>query len=125
MSDDRGTIAGAAAALRWGTVSAVELAEAALAKIDANDERIGAYLALSSEIARAAALEADRRFREDPDGAGPLCGIPVAIKDVLCLEGVETTAGSRILQGFIPPLHGHGCAATCGRRGGRRREDEL
>src|SRR5207249_2679320 len=37
------------------------------------------------------------------DGAGPLTGIPAAIKDVLCVEGVETTAGSRILAGYRPP----------------------
>ncbi len=62
---------------------------------------MGAFLRLTEDLARAQAAEADRRLAAG-DG-GPLTGIPVAIKDVLCVEGVETTAGSRILAGFRPP----------------------
>jgi len=106
MTTIDGTITAAAAALRSGSVSAVELAEVALARIEATDDRVGAYLALTAERARSAADAADRWLRDDPATAGPLCGVPVAIKDVLCLEGVATTAGSKILEGFVPPYTG-------------------
>ena len=67
---------------------------------------MGAYLRLTAELAAGQAREADRRIAAGE--AGPLTGIPMAIKDVLCVEGVETTAGSRILAGFHPPYD-----ATC------------
>lgn len=89
--------------LRRREVSAVELAQAALGAIHADDERLGAFLRTTEESALAQAEAADRRLREEPDGGGPLLGIPVAYKDVLCTKGVETTAASRILAGFIPP----------------------
>src|SRR5919201_105882 len=63
-----------------------------------------AYLRLTPELARNQAADADWRFAAGE--AGPLTGIPVAIKDVLCVRGVETTAGSRILRGFHPPYEG-------------------
>jgi aspartyl-tRNA(Asn)/glutamyl-tRNA(Gln) amidotransferase subunit A len=97
------TVAGCAAALRAGRVSARELLTASQTARDATNDRIGAFLALTDELAEQQADAADRRLREAPESASPLCGVPVAIKDVLCLEGVETTAGSRILAGFRPP----------------------
>jgi aspartyl-tRNA(Asn)/glutamyl-tRNA(Gln) amidotransferase subunit A len=83
-------------------LSARELLEEHLAVIDRRDGDIHAFLRLTTDLARAQATEADRRFAsgEDP---GSLAGIPVAIKDVLCVNGVETTAGSKILRGFKPP----------------------
>ena len=45
-------------------------------------------------------------LEEHPDTASPLCGIPMALKDVLCVDGIETTAGSKILRGFKPPYTG-------------------
>ncbi len=57
---------------------------------------------MTEDLARAQAAEADRRLKYG-DGAGALTGIPVAIKDVLCVRGVETTAGSQILKGYRPP----------------------
>ncbi len=89
--------------LRAGEVSARQLTEAALARISARDGRLRAFLRTSPERALVAADAADRRLREDPGAAPPLCGVPMAVKDVLCTEGVETTAGSRILEGFVPP----------------------
>ncbi|MDP9246959.1 MAG: Asp-tRNA(Asn)/Glu-tRNA(Gln) amidotransferase subunit GatA [Candidatus Dormibacteraeota bacterium] len=83
-------------------LSAVELLEDRLGVIEREEPRIHAFLRLSEELARAQAEEADRRFSGDAQ-VGPLTGIPVAIKDVLCVENVETTAGSQILRGFRPP----------------------
>ncbi|GAC1339997.1 MAG: Asp-tRNA(Asn)/Glu-tRNA(Gln) amidotransferase subunit GatA [Candidatus Dormibacteria bacterium] len=100
------TLAGAAAALRGAQTSAHELLEASLARIDATDEQVAAFLTRTEPLARAQAEAADRRLREQPGQAPPLCGVPVALKDVLCLEGVPATAGSQILRGFVPPYTG-------------------
>jgi aspartyl-tRNA(Asn)/glutamyl-tRNA(Gln) amidotransferase subunit A len=89
--------------LRNQEVSAVELAQEALARAQRLDPALGAFLRLTPELALAAAEAADRRLREDPGSAPVLCGIPVAYKDVLCTKGVETTAASQILRGFVPP----------------------
>jgi len=96
-------IAELARRLRRREVSAGELARASFDAIGSADERLGAFLRTTRESAAAQAEAADRRLRDDPHGAGPLCGIPVAYKDVLCTKGVETTAASRILAGFVPP----------------------
>ena len=66
------------------------------------EPRIGAFLRVTEAEARAQAEAADRRLAAG-DGAGPLTGIPVAVKDVLSVRGVETTAGSQILRGYRPP----------------------
>ena len=71
--------------------------------MDSVDARTHAYLRLTRDLAERQAEAAAQRLREKPAEAGPLCGIPVALKDVLCVDGVETTAASRILQGFTPP----------------------
>jgi len=97
------SVAECAAGLRSGEVTAGELLAAARAQVDAHDARLGTVLSRMDDLAERQASSADRTLRETPDRAGPLCGIPVALKDVLCVEGVETTAGSRILSGFRPP----------------------
>ena len=82
-------------------LSALDLAEAHLARIDALDSDLGCYLHVMGETARTQAAAADARI-----GAGealPLTGIPVALKDVLCTIDAPTTAGSRILAGFRSP----------------------
>jgi aspartyl-tRNA(Asn)/glutamyl-tRNA(Gln) amidotransferase subunit A len=88
--------------LRSGEVSAVEVAEAHLDRIAATDERVGAFLHVLDDDARAQAADIDRR-RAAGDDLGPLAGIPLALKDVLCTKGVPTTCGSRILEGYRPP----------------------
>ena len=97
----------AAAQLRAGQVSSCELTEACLDRIAALDPRLDAFLALTPELARASAVAADQRLaewrREPAAPLHPLTGLPLAIKDVLCLRGTPTTAGSRILQGFQAP----------------------
>jgi len=100
------TISEMAAALRSGAVTAVELAEQALAHRDRVDGRVHAFLARTDELAREQARRADERIAREGAAAPALCGIPVALKDVLCLEGVETTASSKILSGFRPPYTG-------------------
>jgi aspartyl-tRNA(Asn)/glutamyl-tRNA(Gln) amidotransferase subunit A len=89
--------------LRTGEISAVELAREALSRTEELDPAVGAFLRTTPELALLAAENADRRLAEDPAGAPALCGIPVAYKDVICTAGVETTAGSKILRGFVPP----------------------
>jgi len=95
------TIAGLHGLLVRREVSAVEVLDAHLARAAAVDGRVRAYLRLTPELARSQAEEADRRFAGDGE-VTPLTGIPVAIKDVFCTGGVETTAGSKILAGFVP-----------------------
>jgi aspartyl-tRNA(Asn)/glutamyl-tRNA(Gln) amidotransferase subunit A len=87
--------------LHAGEVSAGDLVEESVRRIEQHDPALHAFLQLTRERARASAAEADAAIAGGT--AGALSGIPVAIKDVLCLEGVECTAGSKILQGFVPP----------------------
>jgi aspartyl-tRNA(Asn)/glutamyl-tRNA(Gln) amidotransferase subunit A len=100
------TIAESAAALRDGGASPQELLAEARAQVERVDGDVGAVLTPTWELAERQAAEAQRRLRDDPGTAPPLCGVPVALKDVLCLEGVACTAGSRILEGFHPPYTG-------------------
>jgi aspartyl-tRNA(Asn)/glutamyl-tRNA(Gln) amidotransferase subunit A len=89
------------AALADRDLSSAEVTDAALARIEATDGRLGAFLAVTADRARAAARHADARAAR---GArrGPLDGVPLAVKDIFCTAGVATTAGSRILEGFVP-----------------------
>ena len=83
-------------------LSAVELTESVLGQIDAVGRQTHAYLAVTRDLALRQAREADTRIKEGRR-IRPLTGIPIALKDVLCVEGVTTTAGSKILDGFVPP----------------------
>jgi aspartyl-tRNA(Asn)/glutamyl-tRNA(Gln) amidotransferase subunit A len=81
--------------------TAVELTEAILERISVTDGDVRAYLALTAETALEQARAADEARAAGKEGC--LLGVPLAIKDVLCTEGIPTTAGSRILEGFVPP----------------------
>jgi aspartyl-tRNA(Asn)/glutamyl-tRNA(Gln) amidotransferase subunit A len=83
-------------------VSAVELAESVLGQIGTVGEKTKAYLAVTRELALRQAKDADERLRASRD-VRPLTGIPIALKDVLCVKDVVSTAGSKILKGFLPP----------------------
>ena len=83
-------------------VSSVELTEAVLGQIDAVGEQTKAYLLVTRELALRQAKAADERLRAKRD-VKPLTGIPIALKDVLCVKDVVSTAGSKILKGFTPP----------------------
>ena len=103
MSSD--TVAELGARLRRGETTPEELARAARSDLESL-ARLNPVLRYTDELAARQAGRAARLLAEAPETAGPLCGIPFAYKDVLCVEGVETSAGSRILQGFIPPYTG-------------------
>jgi aspartyl-tRNA(Asn)/glutamyl-tRNA(Gln) amidotransferase subunit A len=89
-------------AVRSGARSAVEVAEECLAAIGAGDEEIHAFNLVTGELARQQAIAVDRRVADGED-PGPLAGVPVALKDNLCTEGVATTCSSRMLAGWKPP----------------------
>ena len=89
-------------ALRARETTALEILESCFSRIEAVDERLGAFLQVTGDRGREEARAVDERF-----GAGeelpPVAGIPVALKDVLCTWGVTTTAGSKILHNYVPP----------------------
>ena len=95
----------AQAAMARGEFSAVELTHAHLARIAALNPALNAFLTVTPDRALAAAAESDAR-RARSLLRGPLDGIPIALKDMLITEGVPTTAGSRILRGFVPIENG-------------------
>jgi aspartyl-tRNA(Asn)/glutamyl-tRNA(Gln) amidotransferase subunit A len=82
-------------------VSAVELTRDVLQRIEKVEDRVKAYITLDPEGALKRAEAADTELKMGT--GGPLCGIPLSIKDVLCTDGMRTTCGSRILENFVPP----------------------
>jgi aspartyl-tRNA(Asn)/glutamyl-tRNA(Gln) amidotransferase subunit A len=95
------TIEDAAALLRAGRVSSVDLTEACLARIEAVEPRLNAFVTVTADLARAQAREATAEIKAGRY-RGPLHGIPVAVKDLFATQGIRTTAGSRILAEWIP-----------------------
>ncbi len=82
-------------------ISAREITDATLAHIDAVDGEVGAYLTVLHDLARAAATRVDEAVR---GGAQlPLAGVPLAVKDNMCLTGTRTTCGSKILEQWRAP----------------------
>jgi aspartyl-tRNA(Asn)/glutamyl-tRNA(Gln) amidotransferase subunit A len=91
------------AAFAKGDASPVRVAEEYLARIDALDAKVGAYLTVTRDEALAAARASEARYRAKAP-LGPLDGAPIALKDVFTTRGVRTTCGSKILEHFIPPF---------------------
>jgi aspartyl-tRNA(Asn)/glutamyl-tRNA(Gln) amidotransferase subunit A len=91
-----------AAAVRSGEQSATATVRAALEAIAATDGELHAFLHVDRDGALALAERVDAIVADGGD-PGPLAGVPVALKDNLCTRGVPTTAGSRILEGWLPP----------------------
>ncbi len=87
--------------LTRGEITSVELTSSVFDRIGQVDNRTGAYITLVKDQAMAEAEAADDVIRQGK--GGPLTGVPIAIKDVLCTEGIRTTCGSKILENFIPP----------------------
>ena len=90
------------AALRNGEITAVACTEAFLARIEATNPTVNAFLSVNGEgaLAEAARIDAARAAGKP---LGPLAGLPVAVKDVLCTTDQPTTCASKMLQGFRPP----------------------
>jgi aspartyl-tRNA(Asn)/glutamyl-tRNA(Gln) amidotransferase subunit A len=90
--------------LARGEISSVELTQALLDRTAQIDDKVKAYLHVLTGQALADAQRADRKRRDlDEDDVPPLLGIPVAVKDVICVSGAPTTCGSRIMEGFLSP----------------------
>lgn len=87
-----------------GEVSALEVTDALLAHVDAVDDRVGSYLTRLHDLARSTARRVDERLRAGENL--PLAGVPVAVKDNMCLTDTRTTCGSKILENWIAPYTG-------------------
>jgi aspartyl-tRNA(Asn)/glutamyl-tRNA(Gln) amidotransferase subunit A len=102
------TITASILALRQGEVSSRELTQACMERIQRLEPELRAFITLTPELALSRADAADRQllaWRHSPEAPLPaLLGVPLAVKDVLCLAGVRCTAGSRILENFVPPF---------------------
>jgi aspartyl-tRNA(Asn)/glutamyl-tRNA(Gln) amidotransferase subunit A len=103
------TVHQAIAALRQGIISSRELTLAYLQRIEQLEPIIHAFITLTTDLALKQANEADRHlveWRKDPSSPlPPLTGLPLAVKDVLCVADIPCTCGSRILENFAPPFH--------------------
>ncbi len=89
------------AAVKEGKVTAVEAMEAVLSRIDERESDINAYVTIDREQALKAAAAVQEKI-EKGELTGPLAGVPVAVKDNLCTEGMRTTCSSKILENFVP-----------------------
>lgn len=89
--------------LRKKEITSKELTIYFLERIKRYDPLLQSFLLVTEEIALRMAEEADRRIMKGEDG--PLLGIPLAIKDILCTKDIETTCASLILKGFLPPYN--------------------
>ena len=87
--------------LEAGEISSEELTRSVFERLEAVEPEIHAFLTLLKDEALEQACEADKKRKQGR--TGPLLGIPVALKDLLCTKGVTTTCGSRILENFKPP----------------------
>lgn len=96
------TVTEAAAAIRSGSLSSVDLVEAVLQRIEATEPAVHAYAFVNAERAREDAAAADRAFAAG-DITGPLHGVPIAAKDLVWTREMPTTAGSAVLADWVAP----------------------
>ena len=95
------TLTELAAAIRNRSVSAAQAVESTLASIEALDPLLNAFCTLDADAARRTAADIDRRLAQG-EAVGPLAGVPVAIKDLICTRGLRTTFGSRLYANHVP-----------------------
>ena len=91
----------AATRLKNRDISAVELTRSCLERIETRNSEINAFITVTADKALDMAQQSDKRLKEG--NARLIEGVPIGMKDLFCTKGVETTAGSHILQGFVPP----------------------
>ncbi|MFD4674713.1 Asp-tRNA(Asn)/Glu-tRNA(Gln) amidotransferase subunit GatA [Lentzea sp. NPDC058450] len=96
------TAAELAAKIHSGEVSSVEVTQAHLDRIAETDGKVHAFLHVDTEGALAQARKVDEAVKAG-EQVSPLAGVPLALKDVMTTEGVPTTVGSKILEGWLPP----------------------
>ncbi|MCK5737645.1 Asp-tRNA(Asn)/Glu-tRNA(Gln) amidotransferase subunit GatA [bacterium] len=92
--------------LQQKKVTAMEVTQSVLERIELRESELNAFIHVTAGTALAQAKEADARIQSGK--ATPMTGLPVAIKDNICTNGIQTTAGSKILENYIPPYN-----ATC------------
>lgn len=95
------TIKQAHSLLKTKEITSRELTRSVLDRISEADSKVNAYLTICEDSAMSKADRADEQIRNGH--CGPLTGIPLSIKDVLCVRGVRTTCASKILENFVPP----------------------
>lgn len=88
--------------LKKGETTAQAVTESVLGRIKAVDPRVKAYITVTEDVARKQAEQADKRIKAG-DVSSSLLGIPVAVKDNMCTDGIKTTCASKILANFVPP----------------------
>ena len=112
-----------AKALRKRTVSSVELVNDSLRRIAALDPKLKAFITVTAELAQSQARQADQDLADGKD-RGPLHGIPVAVKDVFCTQGIRTTCGSKLFADHIPEHDAAVVERLASRRSSHRGQDQ-
>jgi aspartyl-tRNA(Asn)/glutamyl-tRNA(Gln) amidotransferase subunit A len=96
------TVLSLSESVRRGERRAVEIAERTLSNIEAQDPALHAFLATNRDAMLASARAVDEK-RARGETLGPLAGVPIALKDAICMRGMPTTSGSKMLEGWMPP----------------------
>lgn len=97
------TISQANKALKEKQFTATELTQAYLDRIDQTNAKLNAFVTVTKDVA----LEQAKKIDEKGDFSSPLSGIPMNLKDIICTDGIKTTACSKILENFVPPYNAH------------------